>query len=331
MTQVERRALYNLLRMNWLNDQNVPAESWQIEDYRQLALSDLFARLKQFDIHLDKTSFIAHAAVCDSPEDLTDHLIGDQFRPADGEDQIYLLVFEIWRRLMNDKPTLSIFCDELDYQIYLYDQGKLERFESLQDALDNLLAILDENVDEGVDPKEAFRTISEHCANDIETFLYDFISEQIDQESESYAQELLDGFSSYLEGNKWFELLRVRVSSLSNAKTASRLFSQLIEDYLEEQDLEFNFELLSFMIEAGNASLFATVLENTVSLLREEQDLHDLLHICIDYYHRRDQENKEKAIQTILDKRSKKHPEETLHPEDPDLNVLMEIVKKQIF
>jgi hypothetical protein len=85
------------------------------------------------------------------------------------------------------------------------------------------------------------------------------------------------------------------------------------------------------MIEAGNASLFATVLENTVSLLREEQDLHDLLHICIDYYHRRDQENKEKAIQTILDKRSKKHPEETLHPEDPDLNVLMEIVKKQIF
>ena len=47
--------------------------------------------------------------------------------------------------------------------------------------------ILDENVDEGVPPEQALQLISTYCANDIETFLYDFISEQIDEDNETYA------------------------------------------------------------------------------------------------------------------------------------------------
>jgi len=180
MDQIEQRALYNLLRMNWLNDPSLEVEPWQVEDYRQLSLSDLFTQLKESDIQLDKISFITYADECDSPEQLTEYFIGDRHLEIPHEDQIYLLVFELWRRLMSEKPSLSIFCDELDHQIYLYDHGQLTSPLHLQTALANLLTILEENVDEGIQPTEAFRLISTCCANDIEAFLYDFISEQID-------------------------------------------------------------------------------------------------------------------------------------------------------
>ena len=42
-------------------------------------------------------------------------------------------------------------------------------------------------MDEGLPPEQAFQLISPYCANDIETFLYDFIAEQIDEDNESYA------------------------------------------------------------------------------------------------------------------------------------------------
>ncbi len=58
MNTIERRALYNLLRMNWINEPTLPVESWQVEDYRALSLPDLFGRLKDFNIQLERVSFI---------------------------------------------------------------------------------------------------------------------------------------------------------------------------------------------------------------------------------------------------------------------------------
>jgi hypothetical protein len=185
MNAIERRALYNLLRMNWLNEPTLSVESWQVEDYRSLPLPDLFERLKQFNIQLDRVSFIAYADECDSPEDLTEHLIGDRNLPTAQEDQVYLLIFELWRRLMSEKPSLSILCNELDHQIFLYDRHELDNPLALQDALTHFIEILDENVDEGIPPEQAFKLISPYFANDMETFLYDFIAEQIDEGNES--------------------------------------------------------------------------------------------------------------------------------------------------
>jgi hypothetical protein len=326
MNQIEQRALYNLLRMNWLNDPNLSVEPWQVEDYRQLPLSDLFEQLNTLSIHLDKVSFTAYADECDSPEELTEYLIGDQNIKAVVEDRIYLIIFELWRRLMSEKPSLSIFCDELDHQIYLYDQGHLKDLIALQDALANLLAILDENVDEGVNPKEAFNLISACCANDIETFLYDLISEQIDEENESYARELLDDFQVYFEANKWFTFLRARLASHSSPKISNKILSQLLEEHLEEKDLDFNFELLSFMAETGNPQLFKMLTKTTLSLLSTEEDFQDLLFICADYYHRLDQEEAEHQIQHILKNRSTKSVKDPFNAKDSDLIPLLTIV-----
>ncbi len=325
MQQIEQRALYNSLRMNWLNDPALAVEPWQVEDYRQLALLDIFERLKRLSIYLDKVSFVAYADVCDSPEELTNYLIGDRQLKADVEDQTYLLVFELWRRLMSEKPSLSLFCDELDYQIYLYDNDQLTVMEPLQDALTNLLTVLDENVDEGVKPTEALVLISSCCANDIEAFLYDFIAEQIEEENDSYAQELLDNFSSYFEGNKWFIFLRIRLLGHLSTKTAHKLLSQVLEDYSEEQDLEFNLELLALMIEIRNLQFFYKLVKLTLPLLKVEEDFQDLLHICVDYYHDLNQEAQKQLIQEILQRRSHRSLTESFDQNDPELPLLLKI------
>jgi hypothetical protein len=324
MKSIERRALYNLLRMNWLNDPRLAVEPWQVEDYRILPFSILFDRLKLLDIHLDRTGFIAYADESDSPEDLTEQLIGDRELKAETEDQIYLLVFELWRRFMSEKPSVSILCNELDLQIFLYDKGELQYPADLYDALASFVLILEDNVDEGIPAKEAFQLITTYFANDIETFLYDFISEQIEEDNESYAHDLLDDFSAYLEGNKWFELLRTRLIAQTNSKLAGKHLVQIMEDYLEENDLEFNLELLSFMSEIGDPETFKEILIQTTKILNTEEDFQDLLHICFDYVQFNDQELKASALNGLLKKRNLS-PDQLFDPQDPDLILLLKI------
>lgn len=322
---LERRALYNLLRMNWLNDSSLIVESWQVEDYRALPLAELFRKLREQSIPLDKLSFTAYAEKCDSPEELTGYLIGDNTAP-EIEDRIYLIFFELWRRLMSEKPSPSIYCDELDHQIYLFDQGESTNLLALQTSIANLLFILDENVDAGIDPSEALQRLAAYCANDIEEFLYDFIFAQIEEEQLSYAQELLDDFNGYFKDNPWFTTLRIRLLSHSNAKSANRILNQLIEDLSENQDLDLNLELLSITAEAGSHPLFQTLVKRTTSLLIQEEDFQDLLSICVDYYHRLDQEHQENLLQNILNKRAARSLTSSFAFQDRDLIALLEII-----
>jgi hypothetical protein len=322
MNAIERRALYNLLRMNWLNEPTLSVESWQVEDYRALPLPDLFDRLKQFNIQLDRVSFIAYADECDSPEELTDHLTGDRDLQTAQEDHIYLVIFELWRRLMSEKPSLSILCNEFDYQIYLYDHQEINNPLALQDTLTHFIQILDENVDQGIPPEQVIQLISTYCANDIETFLYDFIAEQIDEGNESYAHELLDDFDAYLAHNKWFKLLRIRIFEHTQSKIAQKIVGQVIEEHLKDQDLDYNLELLFVMIEMGDHPTFRLIVKHTLPLIEREEDLQDLLAIAIDYFHRLDQDQPEITLKALLEKRSSHLPDDVIDAKDPDLATL---------
>lgn len=325
MNAIERRALYNLLRMNWLNDSTLSVDSWQVEDYRSLSLLNLFNKLKQFNIHLDRVSFIAYADECDSPEDLTDHLVADRQFSTALEDQIYLIVFELWRQLMSEKPSLSIICNELDYQIHLYDQHQLEDTSALQDALTHFIQILDENADQGIPPQHILKLISTYCANDIETFLYDFISEQIDEGNETYVHELLDGFDTYLENNKWFKLLRIRLCDQFYIKITQKLVEEVIEEHINEHDLEYNLEFLSILVEKGMDSFFCFVIKQTLPLIKREEDFQDLLSITIDYFHCLDQEQHAMDLKFMLDKHQLFPLSKTIQSNDPDLALLNQL------
>lgn len=328
MHLLEKHALYNLIRMNWLNEPQLSVEPWQVEDYRALPMSALFDRLKHFEIELDRTGFSAYADESASPEELTEHLVGDRDLEAKTEDQIYLLIFELWRRLMTEKPSLSILCNELDYQIYLHDRNESEHSIQLQDALGNFALLLDENVDQGLSTQEAFKLIIPYFANDIESFLYDYIFDLIEEDNESYAQDLLDNFAPYLKGNKWFELLYIRLIELSNQKLADKMLTHLMEDYLDEKDIDFNLELLAYLIDTGKSYDFKTLVPATLDIISKEEEFLDLLMLCIDYFHRSDKETQEKEIQDILQKRTKYVLEEPLKIDDKDKKVLINILNK---
>ena len=178
--EIERKALYNLLRMNWMSDSNVKAEPWQVQDYRVLSLSSIFQQLSKFGLQSDRNIFLKIADPFDAPEELSDMLLKDVDISPEGQDKIYLLVFELWRRLFPEKISLSILCDELDYQIFLYDQCDPTSFESIQDIIANLQKLMDDSIDVGEKPALVFSSICAGCANDLESFLYDYIAEQID-------------------------------------------------------------------------------------------------------------------------------------------------------
>lgn len=314
--EVERKALYNLMRMNWMQDPTMQVEPWQVEDYRILDLKHLFERLHVHDLQLDKNHFLGLADQVDTPEELTALLLEDSEYEPIVYDQIYLLLFELWRRFITDRPCLSIFCDEFDAQIYLYDNHELDNNESIQDVIATLQKILEENTDKGIDPHDVFRLLMSNCAHDLESFFYDYILDQIENGNEAYAFELIDAFRPYVEDIKWYEFLRTRLLALSQVTATQKNLRLLVEKYADEKDLEFNLEVLTFMVKAGDPEVFAKLVRKTLPLISIEGDLQDLLEICADFYHYLDLEKKEQAIRKILVKRSHFHPEGHVSPQD---------------
>lgn len=327
--QIERRALYNSLRMNWLLDPSIKVEPWQVEDYRSMPMTAIFQRLQDKGYVLDKTSFLGLAEAVDTPEELTDDLLADSTLTSSESDQIYLLIFEIWRRLLPEKPCLSVFCDELDHTIYAYDTGTIDKTETIQDAIANLEVILDENADQGGDPVEVFESVTSGCANDVENFLYDFIAEQIDNDNASYASELLDGFSEYVHDVKWFDFLKARLMVNSDPAGADKLIRQLVHESAKDPDLELNLAIISSLVQGGERSLFALLVKKTVELLEKEEDFQDLLELCADYYRCLDQEQDEQAIMNILKSRPKANLGAPVKKSDPQVAQLIKICNSQ--
>ena len=200
------RALFNLLRGTWLENPQVAVQGWQVEDYRSFSVEELLGRLEDLGVLLTEEIFKQYADKCDSPEELADCLYLEENQPEQ-RDQIYLAVFELWRRLMPEKPTLSIFCDEIDRLIELYDRGESEE-EMLQAALVTLEDILDRAVDDGGDSKEAFEILSSFCAHNLSQFLHDYIKDQLEADNTLYASELLEGFSDAVPNQKAFSALK---------------------------------------------------------------------------------------------------------------------------
>jgi hypothetical protein len=301
--RLHTKALYNLLRYNYLDDPSIFCEAWQVEDLRALGMEELFLRLSNFGVSLDKRHFILYAEDCDNPEDLAECLIVDK-NSAVKQDQIYLLIFELWRRLLPEKLSLSVFCDELDRRIYLYDKGTLESSELLEDAVANLLDILDENIDEGSAPKEVFLSVSGYCAHDLESFLYDYIADQIDEGNEAYAGDLIEDFYQFLTNWRWFDFLRVRLVAKTDILLANDIIKKIILDENESPDVDLSLEILKFMVQEGDPDLFVQLARLTISNLKIEADLLELLETIAEFYRRLDEEEKDALIQKIIDKRA---------------------------
>ncbi|SCA64027.1 Uncharacterized protein SCG7086_BO_00080 [Chlamydiales bacterium SCGC AG-110-P3] len=313
--------------MNWLEDPSMDVEPWQVENYRDLSDRDIFDRLERFEIRVDKSTFFAYAEESSDPEELADALVGDE-DDAKLQDQIFLLVFELWRRYEHDKLDMSIFCDELDWQINLYDRDAVEDSEAVQDVLSILETVLDENVDQGGEPIDVFQAVAAECANDLPDFLYDFISDQIDSDNMDYALELADGFIEYLEDDRWFQLLKARIAERSDLEEVNGLLDRVVNDVFEEEDLELVFEILEVLVEGGQVDLFGRMVETATRLLKKEEEFQELLTVCASFFGLSDYDAEEAKIQLILAGREYRDPEGQIVVSEADVQQLGILVRE---
>jgi hypothetical protein len=295
---LQTKAIYNLLK---LNPEDAGLASWATEDLRALSLETLFERLYSLGVQVEKRAFHLFSEECDTPEEMADLLIPEEATEEE-RDPIYLLVFEIWRRLLPEKQSLSIFCDELDRRISLYDEESLESDELIQDGLANLLEVLDENADAGAAPQEVFSAISDYCAHDLESFIYDYITELLDSGNSLYATELIEGFSAYITEPLWFDFLRLRILSLTDLEEANRAVSHLLANGPE---LLLLLEILRYLSVNGDHPLFVQTARLAASLLSEEAEWYDLTHLIADYYRRCDEDEMEQMVLKIIKARQK--------------------------
>lgn len=313
-----KKALYNSLKFRAAaGDIDASIAPWKVEDLQKRSLEDLFLLLEDEGFIFEKAAFKATGDDFDNPEEFTDFLLQDEEVAEDDYDRLYLIVFEIWRRLFVEKPSISIICDALDYQIFLYDQDKQENEIALQDALDAFYGLLEENVDHDIDPKEVFQTLKESFAHDIEHFLYDYISDLVDDAQDTYAEELIDQFVPFVSERLWFDLLRARIVNKHDSHKANALIREVFEEAKRTESLDLWFEIASLLIFGGDFELFKEVVSKILLEIDQEADFQDLLQICVEFFRNLDDEQKEKSIAKMLDERKAHHaPEEALKNKD---------------
>lgn len=323
------KALFNLLRIKWLEDPRGDIKAWQVEDLQLLRMEELFSRLKQIGIILNEQGFCLYAEKCESPEELADLIWYDE-EDLEGHDKAYLLIFELWRRLLPEKMCLSVFCDALDQIMEMYDNDTLVEEESLQSALSILEDLLDETYDENKeDAQTIFSEVSSYCAHDIERFIFDYICDQIAEKNVTYASELLDAFYDYVTDRRRYDLLRAKLFALSDLEDANHIYRRILEELTEEPDLEMTLLIAENLVHHGDVRLFMQAAEMALEQLKTEEDFQNILRMMAEYFRCLDRETEESAIQNLLHLRQMHSPEKQLDPSDQIFKRVYQLIRKE--
>lgn len=318
------RALYNLLQMNLKQNPAMEVEQWQVENYRDLSQEELFQRLEKREIFLSEENFLLYVEECDSPEDLADCLYLEE--NYEKHEQVYLSVLELWRRLAPHKQSLSLFVDEFDHLIEQYEEGKLEIEDELQAALSSFQMILDDNVDEGGEAREGYHFFSAFSCHDLEIFIYEYTSHLIDAENNTLASELLEGFYPYIDNERWFDLIRVRLVTAADPEEGKVMIERLLTLLKEEPELYLLFETLHYLIHVEETEQFQMAYSQALDGVETQEDLRELLLLTAEYFNAIEKEKEEALVSELLEGLEEKDLQEIVDSNDETLQVLRGIV-----
>lgn len=309
---LHKKAHYNLIQFNLQQPEN-SAKEWEARDFRKLGTEGLFQELKKLSIPVENTHhFEEVAGQFDTPEEMSEAFVKET--KTKEPDHSFLVIFELWRRLLPEKRTVSTFCDELDRQINLYENEGDDPLQ-VQDILEYFKQILDDNTDAGNDPLDVFNTLQGFCGNNLEAFLYDYILEQIHDNEIDYAGELLESFYPYVPDPTWFDYLVARLEMIVELEVGFKRLERVIE---KVNDIDLAIEVLVYLSEIRNPH-FETLAQKASSLLKSEEDFLELLSCCALYYESKD-------IQTLIENRPEHLQGSPLTQDDPDLLALHKII-----
>lgn len=326
---LQKKALYNLLQLNLAQNEGAykcsSLHHWQIANYREMSSEELVKQLLMLGIALEAKDFEIFSKGFETPEELCEALTQER-KPLE-KDQIFLIIFELWRRLLPERRTISIFCDELDFQMMAYD---LDRPNSISDTLAYLEQILEEHDDQGIEPTYALEMVQSFCANDIESFLFDYILNEVEAKNDRYATELLDGFKRFVKKRFAFNYLAARTQILIDPEEGYDLLEELIGQINENSSLELIEEMLFFLANSGNHSLFYLLAHKTLSLLKTEKDFQIFLEACYSHYDYLELKTPSLGIAFLYHSRKKIDKESLLSVSDPGLAEIRSILDQRL-
>jgi hypothetical protein len=89
-------------------------------------------------------------------------------------------------------------------------------------------------------------------------------------------------------------------------------------------DLDFNFDVLSYLASLPDYDLFRHVVIRSLPLVKEEDEFLELIHISIDILHSLDLHEKAESLEQLAGKRNASGP---IAKDDPDLMQLEKILR----
>lgn len=278
--QVRGRALYNLLRLMDMDHQNV--KPWQIENMRNVSDESIFNRLHHFKIFIDQESFVHFAECVENPEELLEYLVSTE-SDREKAEQIYLLLFELWRRYMKDTQCLSIVCDEIDALIEQFDNGDLSISEELYAKLYHLVDVFDESVNVNQPRQVIFEYVCSYLAHDLERFLYDFIQILIENKNESLASELIEGYEDYVKHPEWLEFLKLKLISASEAVDVEGMLARFGDRLIEEKNVSLAIDFVSYLFDLGDSYHCMNVFPSILKLVTTNAQLNKIIGVTDKY------------------------------------------------
>lgn len=264
------RGFYNTL----LFSSSEVKEKWQIEDYTKLSVDQLLKRLFKENIHVNESSLKEYMQNAESPEDLTDILCQEEEGSASFE-KTYLVIFELWKRLEPNKESLSIFCDKLDHLIHAYDEGQTVA-EELIKALTDLMKIFEDMCASGLSQKETYELFSSYLAQDLETFIYDFLSDLIEAGEKTLAFDFIFGLYDFLEDKLALDLLKTTVNLIENPDCSENVFLNTLEKIFEKKRYNLILDAIYFTHDNGFISLSKKIASDLFSTLKGDAKLEAL-------------------------------------------------------
>ena len=227
-----------------------------------------------------------------------------------------------------DKPSLVLFCHELDRQIEEYHRSGANA--ETPDQLASLQYLLDENVDAGVKPRTALKLVQGHLKNDVESFLYHVIYDEIDAGEVSYPKELLEGFDRYVEERAWFEYLAIRCQISLEPVEGYQQLEEFTKRKKESDNLDLLLEVLSFLALSGNHSQFSELALHILPSIRSEKDFLELAELTASHYRDLSLDQLSSAVDDILKKRETRELDTPIHRHDPSLMELKRVLEQKL-
>lgn len=268
--QFNGRGFYNTL----LFSSSPIKEKWQIEDYTLLSTAQLLQRLIKENIHITENALKEYMESAQSPEDLTDILCPEEEGSVLFE-KCYLIIFELWKKLAPHKETLSIFCDKLDHLIHAYDEGRPVADELVK-ALNDLMKIFEDLCASGLSQKETYALFSSYLAQDLETFIYDFLCDLIEAGEKTLAFDFIFGFYDFFHDKPALDLLKTTINLIENPDDSETVFLNTIEKIFEKKRHNLILDAIYFAHDNGFIPMSKKIAHDLLSKLKGDEKLEAL-------------------------------------------------------